>query len=147
MSQEEVFNPPPGARSRRFKHAALAYLTYGVLYEAWSVYTIYARGLPVRGVEYLFMGVGLAIVVSFPWLLYRGHLWFARVLGLAVGLRVLALGLVLSGVAAPSLARRAMGVMARQESPESVYVVALAVSVGALFFILRAAWGPGAGKV
>ena len=36
-----------GAKSTRFKHAALAYLVYGVAYEGWAVYALYVRGLPV----------------------------------------------------------------------------------------------------
>lgn len=129
-----------GAKRLRFKHAALAYLVYGIVYEGWAVYALYARGLPVRGLEYAFLGVGLALLMAFPWLLYQGHVWFARLLSALVAMRILAVVSVLSGVGAPNLARRALGGITRQESPELLYVVALAVSLVTLFFIVRAAW-------
>jgi hypothetical protein len=41
----------------------------------------------------------------------------------------------------PDISRRAVGGITRQESPEGVYAVTLALSLVALFFIVRAAWG------
>ena len=49
MSTENGICESSGARSQRFKHAALAYLAYGILYEVGSIYTIYDRDLPVQG--------------------------------------------------------------------------------------------------
>ena len=66
----------------RFRVAARAYLTYGVIYWIGGVY-LAAHGIGVRGERVMQAGVvwivlGLVFVVAVPYLLARRPAWFER---------------------------------------------------------------------
>lgn len=130
----------PSAKSPKYRDAALAYLAYGLLYEGYAVYSLYLRESPVAMPQQeLFLGVGLVFTLLFPYLLYRGVRWFARVLAVLVGLRALALVAVLAGAEMGVLFRGELALL-RQMSSVGVYWGALAVTLGTLYLLVRAGW-------
>ncbi len=73
----------------KYRQAALAYLAYGVLYMAGALYLVAAGASPRamgRG-AWIWYAAGALILVLFPWLLWRGHKWFARLLVLFMAFR------------------------------------------------------------
>ncbi|MFB3817131.1 MAG: hypothetical protein ACE147_05650, partial [Candidatus Methylomirabilales bacterium] len=70
------------AREEKFRHAALAYATYGAVYLAGALYLAVTGGSPrtAQAGAWLWFAVGGAILVLFPYLLWRGFTWFARLL-------------------------------------------------------------------
>lgn len=124
-----------------YHRAAAAYLAYGVLYEAFAAYSMWVHGFPpgmtAKHVA-AFLTVGGVITFAFPWLLWRGIRWFARMLSILVLLRVVALVGILTGVDMPSYGREFF-FLKRMSSP-TVYVLSLIVSMTTLWFVSVAAW-------
>jgi hypothetical protein len=140
----------PADHDRRFGAAARAYFAYGVVYLIGGLYLL-AHGVGVRGsraasgIEWL--TIGLAILLAIPYLLNRPRGWFerwvlsrrdfARIVAVLMALRAWkVLSVVLrpdtAEVAAPwggTLSFRAGG------------LVFFVVTVVALAFVARAAWG------
>jgi hypothetical protein len=69
-------------REAKFHHAAWAYAIYGVFYLGGALY-VAAVGVAPRALtsrDWLWFGLGGGILILFPWLLWRGYKWFARLL-------------------------------------------------------------------
>lgn len=124
-----------------FKRAAAAYLVYGLLYEGFAIHRILSHGLP-PGLSKLFaaffLTLGLSIALLFPYLLYKGYRWFARLLAVFVGLRALALIAILLGLPLPS-SERGFFFLKHMSSP-AVYGASLAVTLATLWFVALAGW-------
>lgn len=77
------------SRELKFHHAAWAYAIYGVSYLGGAVY-LAAMGVTPRALasrDWVWFGLGGIILILFPWLLWRGYTWFARVLVLLMAYR------------------------------------------------------------
>jgi hypothetical protein len=76
-------------REEKFRQAAWAYAVYGVCYLGGAVYLavmgVTPRALTSR--DWVWFALGGVILILFPWLLYRGYRWFARVLVLLMAYR------------------------------------------------------------
>jgi hypothetical protein len=69
-------------REAKFRQAACAYAIYGGLYLGGALY-LTAMGVSPRAREagaWIWFAVASIFLVLFPWLLWRGFTWFARVL-------------------------------------------------------------------
>lgn len=125
----------------RFRHAAIAYLIYGWLYEGFAVYSVWAHGLapgliPKFAAPFLVLGAVMAI--GFPLLLLRGYRWFARILSILVGLRTVALGGILLGIDLHNHGGEPFFI--KQMSSPTVYGLSLLVTLATLWFVSVAAW-------
>lgn len=77
------------AREEKFRHAAWGYGVYGVLYLGGALYLAATGASPraLRAGAWVWFALGSIIVVLFPWLLWRGFTWFARLLVLLMAYR------------------------------------------------------------
>ncbi|MBI2061421.1 MAG: hypothetical protein HYT87_16910 [Nitrospirae bacterium] len=124
-----------------FTQAAIAYLVYGLLYEGFALQKIVSHGLPPglsKVYAAFFLTVGLLITLLFPYLLFKGHRWFARLLSVFVGLRALAIAAILLGLPLPSAERGFF--FLKHMSSSVVYGISLAVTLVALWFLAKAGW-------
>jgi len=134
----------------RYRVAARAYLTYGVIYWIGGVY-LAAHGVGVRGERMMQPGVawivlGLVLVVAIPYLLARRRAWFerwvlsrrdfARILTLFMALRA---GHVLKVVLRPETAT-VSAPWGGEITFRAGAILFLLVTVIALLLIGRAAW-------
>ena len=134
----------------RYRVAARAYLTYGVIYWIGGVY-LAAHGVGVRGERMMQPGVawivlGLVFVVAIPYLLARRRAWFerwvlsrrdfARILTLFMALRA---GHVLKVVLRPETAT-VSAPWGGEITFRAGAILFLLVTVIALLLIGRAAW-------
>jgi len=81
------------ATRQRYRHAALAYMVYGLIYMAGAGH-LGLTGASARAAErgaWVWYVVGAAIVIIVPWLLTRGYVWFTRVLTLLLLVRMVGL--------------------------------------------------------
>jgi len=70
------------SQQEKFRKAAWAYVAYGVCYLGGALY-LAAMGIAPRALrsgDWVWFAMGGVIVILFPWLLWRGFKWFARVL-------------------------------------------------------------------
>jgi len=134
----------------RYRVAARAYLTYGVIYWIGGIY-LAAHGVGVRGERMMQPGVawivlGLVLVVAIPYLLARRRAWFerwvlsrrdfARILTLFMALRA---GHVLKVVLRPETAT-VSAPWGGEITFRAGAILFLLVTVIALLLIGRAAW-------
>lgn len=70
------------AREEKFRHAAIAYGIYGLLYLVGAIYLAGTGGSPraLQSGAWVWFAIGGLIVFLFPYLLWRGFTWFARLL-------------------------------------------------------------------
>jgi hypothetical protein len=133
----------------KFRSAAGAYLLYGIVYWIGGVYLV-LQGVGVRGemgrIGVAWIVVGTVLVLAIPYLLSRPRPWFDRwVLSRRDFARVLAFFMAIRAFKVGQVAIR----------PETATVplpwtgavtfrlgaaVFLAVTIGALLFVARAAW-------
>lgn len=73
-------------RTAKYRHAAVGYFIYGLIYFAGAVY-LSTRGEGPGG-GWIWFGVGAAMVVLFPVLIWKEMKWVARLLAFLVALRV-----------------------------------------------------------
>ncbi|MFQ5683694.1 MAG: hypothetical protein ACE5HC_10540 [Candidatus Binatia bacterium] len=135
----------PTEKQKRFTHAAIAYLLYGILYEGFAVLRIWERGLPPgvsvsRSASYLI--IGALIMVLFPYFVYRGYRRFTQLVAILVSLRVVILAGILGGFRLPFFFGREPFFLKKMSS-DAVYGVALVVAMATLFFLVRAGWDLG----
>lgn len=133
------------AQQKRFTHAALAYLSYGIAYEGFAALRIWEGGLP-SGVPISttasYLIIGAVIMLVFPYFIYRGYRWFTRLIAFLVGLRAIALIGILAGFRLPFFYDREPFFL-KQMSPDWVYAAALAITLVTLFLLVRAGWNLG----
>lgn len=70
------------SQETKFRQAAWAYGLYGVSYLGGAIY-LAAMGVAPRALtsgDWVWFGLGGIILILFPWLLWRGYKWFARLL-------------------------------------------------------------------
>lgn len=131
-----------GIKLNKFKQAALAYLIYGIIYEGFTIYSIFTRGLP-PWVSFptasIFLLAGALITVIFPYLIFREYVLFTKIVVILVGLRALALIIIIIGLPLPSFYEREFFFLKRMSSHE-VYIFALVVTLLTMFFVARAGW-------
>jgi len=140
------------ATSDPFRDAARAYFIYGVVYWIGGVYLAF-HGVGARGTRtgagIAWIVLGLVLVVGIPYLLRRRRAWFERwVLSRRDFARIVAL---LMAVRAFEVLRVAVRpVTATVPAPwggdltvRAGAIVFFVVTVLALGFVSRAAWGPG----
>ena len=135
-----------------FRDAARAYFIYGVVYWIGGVYLAF-HGVGVRGTRtgtgIAWIVLGLALVVGIPYLLRRRRAWFERwVLSRRDFARLVALLMAVRAFEVLRVAVRPVTatVPAPWGGDLSFRVGALVffvVTVFALGFVARAAWGPG----
>lgn len=125
------------------RQAALAYLAYGILYMAGALY-LAAAGASSRAMgrgAWIWFGAGAVLLVLFPWLLWRGSKWFARLLVLLMVLRAYGvLRVALAGgkpVPLPGGGTLPMGIGAW---------IFFLITVAAGAVVARAAWDFGAAR-
>ncbi len=122
--------PPPPARSRKFRQAAFVYLHVGLLY-LFAVLAMASAGLlpEERGPVWLWMFVGAAILGVVFWGLWSWqNAWFARVVWALHALRL------------PTLVENAFFPGTEQAVPPSFYLTAIAVVLVNLWMLARAGW-------
>ena len=154
-------------RKAKFKHAAVAYLIYGILYEGFALYSIFIKGSLGQEIEsrqYSFLIIGAIIMILFPYLMYREsnpsstqgedrpltaiiprvlylrNGLFTKILSILVALRAATLVGLITDI--PSLAKissRELSFLKKMSSDE-VYASALVVTLITFFFLARAGW-------
>ena len=77
----------------KYRQAAVAYALYGFVYLGGGLYLIEA-GVSEQDSR-LWVVIGVAFLLVFPPLIWRGYRWFTRLLALLVGVRVLGVGRVI----------------------------------------------------
>ena len=76
--------------ARKYHQAATAYLVYGVIYLAGAIYLgRIGRGPDATVWWYV---IGAAMVLGFPYLIWRRFKWMTRILALLILVRVVGLG-------------------------------------------------------
>ena len=134
------------SRDARFKHAALAYLIYGIIYLAGAVYLarmgIGARGMTGSRAGIIWFFLGALFIVVFPWLISkgaqgRGYLWFTRILTLLVAFRAFGVGQVMIGPTVPAVPLPGGGELSMSAGAALFFIITLATAA----ILARAAWG------
>ncbi|MFQ5801821.1 MAG: hypothetical protein ACE5JQ_02870 [Candidatus Methylomirabilales bacterium] len=126
------------SRGAKFRQAAWAYAIYGVCYLGGGFY-LAAMGIAPRGLQsgdWVWFAMGGVIVILFPWLLWRGFKWFARVLVFLMAFRAWEVGKI-------ALAPRIEAVMLPWGGAIPMTYPAAAfflLTVGAAAVVARAAW-------
>lgn len=119
----------PEPRARKFRQAAFVYLHVAVLYEA-LVWALWKNGIfhEPRGPVWLWLLLGAGITLLVFWALWSlRNEWVARVVWAVNGFRIPS---VLAGAFLPGHAGL----------PAALYITALVVVVGNMWFLARAAW-------
>lgn len=130
----------------RFRHAALTYLAYGIVYWAVAFY-LEVRVFAVAPRLLVWFAVGAAIAVGVPWLLWRRRAWFerwilsrrdfARIVAVLVAVRVIAIArLAMQGPDALRMPRFGGGI---PPSRAGAWLMALVAAIAAAA-LARAAW-------
>lgn len=126
-------------REEKFSQAAWAYAGYGILYWLGGFY-LASQGIGVgRGIVWL--GLGAAFVVAFPWLIARGprgagYLWFTRVLALLVAWRAFEVGRIALAPTFPSIPFPGGRRLPMSAAAGVFFLITLATAV----MLNRAAW-------
>ena len=129
------------SREEKFKQAAWAYFTYGVVYWLGGLY-VATRGITVgRGA--LWFVLGLLFIAIFPWLIARGarglgYLWFTRILTLLVAFRAFGVGRVTLVPTVPSVPLPGGGEIPMRLGAGMFFLITLAT----MSMLARAAWSP-----
>jgi hypothetical protein len=126
------------AREVKFQQAAWAYAVYGVCYLGGALY-LAAMGIaprPLRSGDWVWFAMGTLIVILFPYLLWRGFKWFARVLVFLMAFRAWEVGKIAlaPGIEAVSLP---WGGSIPTSYPATAFFL---LTAGALAMVARAAW-------
>ena len=136
--------------AQRYKHAAVAYLVYGIIYMAGAGH-LGMTGATSRASEsgaWVWYMTGTVFVLVFPWLISRGLMWFTRILALLVCVRIYGLVTVAAGpTAGESL--ELIGDLTVTKSLGAITFAAVAVVTVAFLVrasVLRAATPPDAGQ-
>lgn len=77
------------SHSTKYRQAATGYFIYGLIYLAGAIYLSTREEGPQDG--WIWFGVGAAMVVVFPMLIWKELKWVTRILALLVAVRVLGL--------------------------------------------------------
>lgn len=125
-------------REVKFRHAAWAYAVYGVCYLGGALY-LAAMGVAPRALrsgDWIWFALGGVIVILFPWLLWCGFKWFARVLVFLMAFRAWEVGKI---ALAPRIEAVALpwGGSIPTSYPATAFLL---LTVGALAMVARAAW-------
>ena len=130
----------------RFRHAAVAYLVYGVVYLGGAVYLaghgIGARGMTGTAGGILWFVLGTLFIVVFPWAIAKGarrtgYLWFTRILTLLVAFRAFGVGQVALKPTIPTVP-----LPGGEEIPMATGAwVFFLVTLATMVMLARAAWG------
>lgn len=118
----------------KYRQAALGYFVYGLIYLAGAVYLSTRDEGPQGG--WIWFGVGAAMVVLFPVLIWKEMKWVTRILAVLVAVRVFGLlRLILDG------GDRLIEMPWGGEQP-ILYgaVVFLTVAAAECYLLVRAAW-------
>ena len=81
-------------QARRFNHAAIAYLVYGLIYLGGAMY-LGRIGKGPDGTVWWYL-IGAAMAVGFPYLIWRRFTWVTRVLAILLLVRVVGLGRIVA---------------------------------------------------
>jgi hypothetical protein len=136
-------NMTPDA-AKRYQHAALAYLVYGVIYMAGAGH-LGMTGATSRASEsgaWVWYMTGAVFVLVFPFLISRGLMWFTRVLALLVCFRVYGLLTVAAGPTAGE-DLQLIGDLTVTKSLGAITFAAVALVT--VFFLARASFFSGTG--
>lgn len=79
----------PASRTNRYRHAAVGYFVYGLIYLAGAIYLSTRGEGPQSG--WIWFGVGAAMVVLFPVLIWKELKWVTRILAVLVAVRIFGL--------------------------------------------------------
>jgi hypothetical protein len=124
---------------QRYKHAALAYLIYGLIYLGGAIYVAQV-GIAARAMasgSFIWFLVGAAITVGFPILIYKGFKWFTRVV---VALLLIRIGGLIKVIFGPE-ASRPIPMPWGGEVPLVIGAIGfLVVTLMACIMLARAAW-------
>jgi hypothetical protein len=123
----------------KFRQAALSYLIYGCLYLAGAAYVV-ASGVSGRAMTgrsaLVWFGVGAILIILFPWLISKGHIWFTRALVLLVLFRAVG---VVRVIVRPTIA--AVPLIGGIELPMRLGAfLFLLLTLGTGYMLARAAW-------
>lgn len=83
----------------RYRHAAVAYLLYGIIYMMGAGH-LGMTGATSRASEsgaWVWYMIGALLVLLFPWLISRGFMWFTRALAFMVCIRIYGLLILAAG--------------------------------------------------
>lgn len=82
-------NPEAAAGTTKYRQAAVGYFVYGLIYLAGAIYLSTREEGPQGG--WIWFGVGAAMVLIFPALIWKEMKWVTRILAVLVAVRVLGL--------------------------------------------------------
>lgn len=126
------------SRELKFRQAAWAYAIYGVCYLGGALY-LAAMGIAPRALrsgDWVWFAMGGLIVIIFPWLLWRGFKWFARVLVFLMAFRAFEVGQIALAPRIESVTLPGGGLIPTNY-PAAMFFV---LTVGAAAMVARAAW-------
>lgn len=126
------------SQQEKFRKAAWAYVAYGVCYLGGALY-LAAMGIAPRALrsgDWVWFAMGGVIVILFPWLLWRGFKWFARVLVFLMAYRAWEVGKI---TLAPRIETVVLpwGGSIHTNYPAAAFFL---LTVGAAAMVARAAW-------
>lgn len=126
------------SQQEKFRKAAWAYVTYGACYLGGALY-LAAMGIAPRALrsgDWVWFAMGGVIVILFPWLLWRGFKWFARVLVFLMAFRAWEVGKI---TLAPRIETVVLpwGGSIPTNYPAAAFFL---LTVGAAAMVARAAW-------
>jgi hypothetical protein len=129
-------------REIRFRHAAIAYLVYGVLYMAGAIY-LASQGIGMERMAgpIIWFVLGTLFIVVFPWLIAKGaqapgYLWFTRILTLLLAFRAFGVGQVALNPASPTVPLPGGGEVSTALGAWVFFLITL----GTMVMLARASW-------
>jgi hypothetical protein len=130
---------PSPENARRYRDAAVAYFVYGVVYLIGAGH-LGLTGASSRTAEsgaWVWYAVGIVILVTFPWLIARGYVWFTRLIALHLGVRIYGLFLIAAG----PTGHEPLELLGGASVSKTVGAIAFAsVAAVAAAFLIRASW-------
>lgn len=122
------------SRTQKYHQAAITYCVYGVVYLSGAVY-LAESGVVARS-GWVWFVIGLVFLLVIPPLIWRGYMWFTRVIAVMVAVRIIGLmRLILNddGATVPLPGGGAVSMVAGA-------VVFLIVAMAACAMLVRAGW-------
>jgi len=126
------------SQETKFRQAAWAYAVYGASYLGGAIY-LAVMGVTPRALtsgDWIWFALGGMILFLFPWLLWRGYKWFARVLVFLMAYRAWEVLKIALAPASKDVALPGGGSIPMAYGALAFFLL----TVGAAAMVARAAW-------